>query len=120
MLHWIAVKGVKLITTNFHADFTLASPPSLKESAKNSMELVFMLTGWDFPLSGKKAAELDVICKALVVQFDFSLPRDLVLKVSNTEARRNEVISMISGAIGNGRLEKPCLLDFGGQAGLRR
>ena len=76
-----------------------------------------MLTGWDFPLSGKKAAEFDVICMALVVQFDFSLPRDLVLKVSNTEARRNELISMISGAIGNGRLEKHACLTLGGKLG---
>ena len=57
-----------------------------------------MLTGWDFARSGKKAAEFDVICKALKglgVQFDFSLSPDVVLKVSNTEARRNELISMI-------------------------
>ena len=43
-----------------------------------------MLTGWDFERSGKKAAEFDVICKALAVQFDFSLSPDVVLKVSNT------------------------------------
>lgn len=45
MICWISVKCLKLITTNFFDDFILASPPSLRESAKNSMELVFMLTG---------------------------------------------------------------------------
>ena len=61
MLYWIAVKGLKLITTIFYDDLILTSPPSLRESAKNSMELVIMLTGWDFARSGKKAAEFDVI-----------------------------------------------------------
>ena len=58
-----------------------------------------MLTGWDFARSGKKAA---------------SLSPDLVLKVSNTEARRIELIPMIGGAIENGRLEKNACLTLGG------
>lgn len=31
----------------------LASPPPLKESAQSGMELVFMLTGWEFARTGK-------------------------------------------------------------------
>ena len=95
MLYWIAVKCLRLITTNFYDDFILASPPSLKESAKNSMELIFMLTGWEFARDGKKATQFDIICKALGVQFDFSMSKDLVLRVCNTESRRKELISTI-------------------------
>ena len=42
----IAVQGLHLLTTNFYDDFILASQPGLCESSKNSMELLFMLTGW--------------------------------------------------------------------------
>ena len=45
MLYAIAVRGLRLMTTNFYDDFILTSPPGLKESSQNGMELVFMLTG---------------------------------------------------------------------------
>lgn len=50
MLDYIAVQGLHLLAaiTNFYDDFILTSPPSLKGFAQNSMELVFMLTGWEF------------------------------------------------------------------------
>jgi len=53
----------------------------------------------------------------LGVQFNFSLSPDLVLKVSNTGARRKELISMISGAFENGRLGKNACLSLGGKLG---
>ena len=55
MIHFIAARGAKLVTTNFYDDFILASNGALRESAKNSMELIFLFTGWDFATEGKKS-----------------------------------------------------------------
>ena len=55
MLHFIACKGPKLLTTNFYDDFILASSPNLQDSAKNCLELVFMFTGWEYAIGmGRK------------------------------------------------------------------
>ena len=47
-LHAIAANGLMLLTTNFYDEFVLASQPCLKESGKNSMEMLFLLTGWEY------------------------------------------------------------------------
>ena len=117
MLYSIAVQGLRLLTTNFYDDFILASPPCLKESAQNSMELVFMLTGWEFARSGKKCTQFDLICRALRVQFDFTFTRDRLLLVGNTESRRDELLSMISSAIDKGLLDKGKCLTLRGRLG---
>ena len=57
------------------------------ESAKNSMELVFMLTGWKFDMDGKKSTSFGTVCKALGVQFDLASSGERVLAVGNTEQR---------------------------------
>ena len=54
-LHAPAAKGLLLLTTNFYDHLVLASRPLLQESSKNSMEMLFMLTGWDFAVEGRKA-----------------------------------------------------------------
>ena len=117
MLYWIAVKGLRLLTTNFYDDFILASPPSLKDSARNSMELIFMLTGWEFARSGKKATEFGLVCRALGVQFDFNLSKDLVLLVGNTESRRSEILALIGDALERGLLDKSGCLTLRGKLG---
>ena len=76
-----------LLTTNFYDDFVLACQPCLKESGKNSMEMLFLLTGWEYAVDGRKATEFGTMCKALGVAFDFSASNQRVLQVSNTESR---------------------------------
>lgn len=46
------------MTTNFYDDFILASHPGLQDSAKSSMELVFLFAGWEFVVEGRKATDL--------------------------------------------------------------
>ena len=72
MLYTICTREFFLLTTNFYDDYILASLPNSTESSKNSMELVFMLTGWRFDMDGKKATTFGTVCKALGVQFDLS------------------------------------------------
>ena len=42
MMHCIAARGARLITTNFYDDFILATNGALRESAQNWMELIFL------------------------------------------------------------------------------
>lgn len=117
MLYAIAVQGLKLLTTNFYDDFILASPPSLKESAQSGMELVFMLTGWEFARTGKKSTEFGLVCKALGVEFNFALAGERVLQVGNTATRRDEIIAMISAALDKSCLDKATCLTLRGKLG---
>ena len=54
MLHFIATQGLYLLSTNFFDDFILLSRPAAQENASRAMELVFMITGWEFAREGKK------------------------------------------------------------------
>ena len=117
MLYTILVKGLFLITTNFYDDFILASPPSLRDSSANSMELVFMLTGWIFAREGKKSTTFSAVCKALGVQFDFCESDKYLMHVENTEARKKEVRDLIGLALKNRRLSKPESLILRGKLG---
>ena len=116
MLYTILVKGRFLITTNFYDDFILASPPAVKDSSANSMELVFMLTGWIFAREWKSTV-FDTMCKALGGQFDFSKSSEYLMHVENTEARKKEVCELLGLAIKNRRLSMPEALILLGKLG---
>ena len=117
MIFTIATKGLFLLTTNFYDDLILASPENLCESAKNGMELVFLLTGWDFARDGKKATSFAPLCNALGVTFNLSLSSERVLLVSNTSARRDELITQIREAVTAGVLGKHEALVLRGRLG---
>ena len=76
-----------------------------------------MLTGWEFARSGKKATEFGLVCRALGVQFDFNLSKDLVLLVGNTESRRSEILALIGDALERGLLDKSGCLTLRGKLG---
>lgn len=117
MSYAIPVRGLRLLTTNLYDDFILTSPPGLKESSQNGMGLVFMLTGWEFARSGKKATEFDVVCRALGVQFDFTFLKDKILRVGNAESGRDDLIAMITAAVDRGLLDKGACLTLRGKLG---
>ncbi len=117
MLYTIMVRGLYLMTTDFYDDFILASPPQMRESAANGMELVFMLTGWLFAKEGKKATVFDPICKALGVQFDFPRSSEALMYVENTEARKQEICDIIKKSLADGRLGKAETLILRGKLG---
>lgn len=117
MLYALATRGLYLLCTNFYDDFLLASKPSLCESARCSMELVFRLTGWIYADEGKKATSFSSLCKALGVQFDFSRSEQGLLFVCNTDARREELIRQILLALDRGWIEKQETLSLRGRLG---
>eukprot|EP00438_Fugacium_kawagutii_P024097 Skav214962 [mRNA] locus=scaffold264:121937:122836:- [translate_table: standard] len=86
MLYTIATRGLLLMTANFYDDFILASPRDLTSSSSCGVELVFMLTGWEFARDGKKSTEFGPICRALGVEFNLSRSPSFVMEVYNTSS----------------------------------
>ena len=117
MLYAIATRALYLLTTNFYDDFLLASAPELKESSSSSMELLFMLTGWQYDRAGKKATEFSTLCKALGVCFDLSACKDQVLKIDNTAARKEELVEQLQLCVCKGSLGKQETLVLRGRLG---
>lgn len=117
MIFSVATRGLFLLTTNFYDDFILASRKGLVESAQSAMELVFMLTGWNFATEGKKKTEFDIVCKALGVEFNFSKSGQRVLEVCNTQARVEELITILDNVLKSCRLSKQDALVLRGKLG---
>ena len=116
-LYSLAVRGLHLLTTGFCDDFILASKPALCKSSKNSMELLFMLTGWLYAKEGKKSTAFSSRCKALGVEFDFSRSEQRLLAVANTATRKEELIAQITAALELGTLDKQECLMLRGKLG---
>ena len=91
----LATKGLMLLTTNFYDDFVLASPDCLQLSSANSMEMLFLLTGWSFARDGKKATAFGRHCEALGVHFDLESSGEHILRVNNTSKRVTEICDQI-------------------------
>ena len=104
MLHSVAARSLYLVNTNFYDDFVLVSKPAL--SAGNSMEVLFMLLGWEYARDGKKATSFATVCQALGVEFDFSRSEQRLLCIQNTEQRRLDLIQKISEVLSLGCLTK--------------
>ena len=84
MICAIATQGLYLLCTNFYDDFTLASKPTMCDSSRCGMELVFLSAGWVFAQEGSKATAFDSVCKALGVQFEVHRSEAGLLTVCNT------------------------------------
>ena len=92
-------------------------PAETQDSAKHAMELVFLLTGWEFAREGKKKTEFSTLCRALGVVFDFSLSSEQKLMIENTEQRKLELKEMIQAALDRGTLTRPEALVLRGKLG---
>ena len=117
LLHAIACRALFLLCTNFYDDFILASKDSLCQSASNSLELVFELTGWMHDKDGKKSTSFGKYCKALGVEFNFSRTESKLLAVSNTESRKDELVKQIGEVIDAGVMDKQQTLILRGRLG---
>ena len=117
LLHAIACRSLYLLCTNFYDDHILASKSSLCESASNSLEPMFELTGWLYDKDGKKSTDFGKICKALGVEFDFNRTELRLLSVCNTWDRKEELLKQIAAAVGAGSLDKQQALVLRGRLG---
>ncbi|CAK9114988.1 unnamed protein product [Durusdinium trenchii] len=116
-LHSIAARGLFLLNTNFYDDFILVSRSANQTSASHGMEMVFLLTGWEFAKDGKKATDFHVTCKALGVEFDLSKSKDRVLCIGNTEQRKVELVEYIEKVLNDKRMSRHESLVLRGRLG---
>ena len=95
MLRSLAARGLYLVNTNLYDDFVMLSRPASAASADQSMELLFLLTGWQYAKEGKKATTFSSVCQALGVEFDFSKSEQRLMLVSNTTQRKQDLVAAI-------------------------
>lgn len=117
MLHAIATRCLSLVCANFYDDFILASSPQLTQSASRSMEMLFLLTGWDYARDGKKHTEFSAVCKALGVAFNLELSSERILSVSDTESRVCDLTIQIDHVLETRTLSRPDALKLRGRLG---
>ena len=94
-LYSIATRALFLLITNFYDDFIFGSLSDSLDSARNAMEMVFLLTGWQYATDGKKCTSFDRVCKALGVEFDLSKSGERTLTIRNTAQRVEDLQMMI-------------------------
>ncbi len=113
----LATRSLLLLTTNFYDDFVLASPDSLHSSSANSMEMLFLLTGWSYARDGKKATDFSRHCEALGVHFDLESSGERILRVNNTAKRVAEICGQIQLVFQERKLDKKLALQLRGRLG---
>ena len=116
-LHSIAARGLYLLNTNFYDDFILVSKERNTKSAEHGMEMVFLLTGWEFARDGKKSTVFDTTCKALGVEFNLQSSGERKLSIGNTVQRRDELVAQLDQIISTNKLSRHDALVLRGRLG---
>ena len=98
----VATRALFLLAT-FYDDFILATKAGL-ESAANFMDLLFMITGWEFAMDGKKATSFAKIFRALGVELNFDRAGERILEIYNTKQRVEDLVTSIDAVFSSGRL----------------
>ncbi len=99
----VATRALFLLAANFYDDFILATKADL-ESAANFMELLFMITGWEFARDGKKATSFAKICRALGVELNFDSAGERILEIYDTKQRVEDLVTSIDAVFSSGKL----------------
>ena len=96
----ILVKGALIPTTNYFDDFVLLALSGDRSSCSHAFDEVMNLLGWK--LSEDKSTDWSTSFEALGVLFEIDQTGSGVLKVRNTEKRREELTSLIQGFLASG------------------
>ena len=81
------------------------------------MELIFLLTGWQYATEGKKCSSFDRVCRALGVEFDLTKSGEKTLAIRNTEQRVQDLQALLTATIEGGTLGKQEALVLRGKLG---
>ena len=98
-IQWLATKCLLVPTTSYYDDFIVASPDGLADNTGTTMELLFQLLGWVFDTEGPKADVFSRQVSALGLHFDLSASDKGVVVVDNTNKRKQDVASLVSGVL---------------------
>ena len=117
MIFTIATRALFLLVTSFFDDFVLATPQGMTESAASSMELIFMITGWDFAREGRKRTTFSTVCQALGVEFRLDESGERRMFIANTSKRVDDLCKLIGEILSRGTLSRADGLSLRGKLG---
>ena len=109
----ILVKGALIPTTNYFDDFVLLALSGDRSSCSHAFDEVMNLLGWK--LSEDKSTDWSASFEALGVLFEIDQTGSGVLKVRNTEKRREELTSLIQGFLASGVMTQKEALQLRGR-----
>ena len=90
--------------TSFFDDFICVCPEDCAEETDKATRVFFELLGWQLALEPKKNKPFASKFQALGVEFDLTNAADGVLRISNTESRKEELGRAIDDVLSSGRL----------------
>ena len=109
----ILVEGALIPTTNYFDDFVLLALSGDRSSCSHAFDEVMNLLGWK--VSEDKSTDWSTSFEALGVLFEIDQTGSGVLKVRNTEKRREELTSLIQGFLGSGVMTQKEALQLRGR-----
>ena len=95
----IGVCHLDLAWTSFFDDFLVYSDRELASHTEKTVEMLFDLLGWKIAKTGGKAMPFSSSLDCLGVNIDLNEFPNSVVKISNTEERKKEIINQISAHV---------------------
>ena len=109
----IIVKGLKVASTNFFDDFVLLALEIDIKSAWTSFERLMKLLGWK--LSEDKTTDWSAEFEALGVVFDLTDAMSGVVRIGNTDRRKEEIIAKLNEVCSRGTLTQQEAMQLRGR-----
>ena len=100
----IGVHHLDIAWTSFFDDFLVYSDESLASHTEKTVELLFDLLGWKIAKEGGKAMPFSESLDCLGVNIDLKDFTQAVVKISNTEDRKKEILGNISSHLSSRRM----------------
>ena len=116
MLQWISHR-LHIVSSCYFDDFVLLAPVELAKSTEDTFQVLLDLLGWDFDKEGDKAGKMGQHVSALGVSIDLSQTADGIVKVENTERRKQELSERIAEVLRQGKLSKNDAASLRGRLG---
>lgn len=90
MLQWISHR-LHIVSSCYFDDFVLLTPVELAKSTEDTFQVLLDLLGWDFDKEGDEAGKMGSHVSALGVSVDLSHTAEGIVKVENTDRRKQEL-----------------------------
>ena len=116
MLQWISHR-LHIVSSCYFDDFVLLTPVELAKSTEDTFQVLLDLLGWDFDKEGDEAGKMGSHVSALGVSVDLSHTAEGIVKVENTDRRKQELSERIAEVLRQGKLSKNDAASLRGRLG---
>lgn len=100
----LGIRGGALLWSSFFDDFICIARPEDADSAHMTVKFLFKTLGWVLSEDPEKDKGFASTFTALGVEFDLTQTHEGVLRIGNTQKRRDELATMVQGFIDADRL----------------